>query len=420
VKYHPVATAMPAATTVLYLVSQYPKISHTFIRREIHAVEECGVRILRAAIRGWSDELVDPDDIAERERTFYVLQKGALALVMALLSELVRSPRRFLASLGIALRMMRKSDRPRALHLVYLAEACVIAGFCRREGVDHIHAHFGTNPAEVAMLTSGLVGVPYSFTVHGPDEFDCPLYLGLREKIQRAKFVAGISWYTRSQLLRWAAPEDWHKVKVVHCGLDESYAAAVDRPAEKCFQLVSIARLSGQKGQGLLIEAMAEVVRTHPQVRLVLGGDGELRGRIEALIAARGLGENVRISGWLSGAEVKEELLRSRALVLSSFAEGIPVVLMEAMALGRPVLTTCVAGISELVRDGVDGWVYPAGSIEALAQAMRQCLDAEAGEIARMGANARARCLTEHDIRAIGRQLAEAFRIDSDARVPAQ
>lgn len=221
-----------------------------------------------------------------------------------------------------------------------------------------MHAHFGTNSTEVVMLANVLGGPAYSFTVHGPEEFDKPQFLHMGEKVRRAAFVAAVSSYGRSQLYRWVAHEHWGKVKVVHCGLERGFhdVAPVNVPCAP--RLVCVGRLCEQKGQLLLLEAAHRLAAQSIDFELVLAGDGEMREEIGALIARHGLQAQVRITGWISSAQVREEILAARALVLPSFAEGLPVVIMEAMALRRPVLTTYVAGIPELVRPGENGWLF--------------------------------------------------------------
>ncbi|HWH82051.1 MAG TPA: glycosyltransferase, partial [Burkholderiaceae bacterium] len=183
--------------------------------------------------------------------------------------------------------------------------------------------------------------------------------------------------------------------------------------------LVCVGRLCEQKGQLLLVQALHKLVAQGVDARLVLAGDGEMRAAIESLVASLGLAGRVRITGWIGSAEVRAEILAARALVLPSFAEGLPVVLMEAMALRRPVVTTFVAGIPELVRDGVDGWLVAAGDVEALAEAMRACLNAPANQLARMGDAAHERALARHDIDREAAKLCALFAASSSARVAA-
>ncbi|SFR72405.1 Glycosyltransferase involved in cell wall bisynthesis [Mitsuaria sp. PDC51] len=393
---------------IAYLVNHYPKVSHTFIRREILALEKQGQDVLRVAVRGWDDPAPDAQDQAEKARTHYLLRGGAAALGTALVREALRAPGRFLGALGLALRMGRRADRPWPLHLVYLAEACVALRLMRDAGVTHVHAHFGTNSTEVAMLLHALGGPGYSFTVHGPEEFDKPEFLHLGEKIRRARFVVAITSFCRSQLFRWVERAHWAKVQVVHCGLEPGFHAGADAPPSGR-RLVAVGRLAEQKGHLLLIEAAALLARERPDFELVLAGDGELRAAIEARIAELGLQRVVRITGWIGSDQVRAELMAARALVLASFAEGLPVVAMEAMALGRPVVSTSIAGIPELIVPGTHGWLVPAGDAPALAEAMRECLDCDDARLRQMAEAARTRVLARHDVDTEASRLLRLF-----------
>jgi glycosyltransferase involved in cell wall biosynthesis len=394
---------------VAYLVNQYPKVSHSFIRREILALERQGIEVLRFASRGWDAELADADDLRERTQTRYLLEGGLRKLVGPALRAFFASPWRFACAFALACRMGHRADRPLLVHLAYLAQACRLVEWLRQCGATHVHAHFATNPAEVAMLVRALGGPPYSFTVHGPEEFDRPLTLGLREKLRRAAFVVAVSSFARSQLYRWVEPAHWPKIRVVHCGLEDAFHAGAATPLPLRPRLVCVARLAEQKGQLLLLEAAHRLVERGIDFELVLAGDGELRETIEARIARLGLRNNVYITGWISSERVRAELLAARALVLASFAEGLPVVVMEAMALRRPVITTYVAGIPELVRPGDNGWLVPAGDVEALVHAMAECLASPAELLARMGDSARRRVLERHDIDTEAAKLAALF-----------
>ena len=395
--------------TVAYLVNQYPKVSHSFIRREIQALERLGIEIQRIALRGWDAELVDDADLHERSRTQYVLQHGLRRLVDSVLKVLIGNPRRFLPALALALQMSKRADRPMPYHLVYLAQACHVLGWVRAKGATHLHAHFGTNSAEVAMLVHALGGPPFSFTVHGPEEFDKPEFLGLAEKVRCAAFVVAISSYGRSQLCRWIRHADWPKVNVVHCGLEPAFHLFPAGNPPDAARLVCVGRLCAQKGQLLLVEATYRVAQKGIALELVLAGDGEMRQELEALVDELGLRARVRITGWISAAQVREEIVAARALVLPSFAEGLPVVIMEAMALRRPVLTTFVAGIPELVRHGKEGWLFPAGDVDELGAAIEACLATPVEELARMAQAAQERVLERHDVDDQARKLVGQF-----------
>jgi colanic acid/amylovoran biosynthesis glycosyltransferase len=395
---------------IAYLINQYPKVSHSFIRREIQALERAGVEVTRVSVRGWNEVAADAADEVEKNKTRYLLQGGLLPLLWATLWCALSAPWRFVTALSNALVFARGSLRPLPLHLVYLAEACLLKRWLAAARCDHVHAHFGTNATEVVYLCERLGGPGFSFTVHGPEEFDMPAALHLARKVKRSRFVVAISSFGRSQLMRWISADDWAKVRVVHCGLDGDFLAQSLTPPPRTVQLVCVGRLCEQKGQLLLLRAVHRLREQGQRVQLVLAGDGEMRPQVEALIAELGLGDQVRITGWIGGDVVRKEILDARALVLPSFAEGLPVVLMEAMALGRPVISTYIAGIPELVHDGVNGWLIPAGDIQALADAMREVLQHDDADLARIGARAHDRAVDRHSIETEAAKLVTHFR----------
>ena len=393
---------------IAYLVNQYPKVSHSFIRREILALERRGFEITRIALRGWDAALPDEEDQAERHRTRYVLKDGALPLLGAFLALLLTRPVRLLQALALTLQMGRRAERPLPVHLVYLAEACRIIRWLRSSDIQHLHAHFGTNSAEVAMLVHALGGPRWSFTAHGPEEFDKPQFIGLAEKIRRAAFVIAVSSFGRSQLFRCVDRKHWDKIFIVHCGLEPQFYA--DEPSySNAKNLVCVGRLCEQKGQLLLIEAVKRLVQGGRDLTLTLAGDGELRPTLEAAIKDYNLQANVHITGWINNNEVRDQILAARALVLPSFAEGLPVVIMEAMALRRPVISTYIAGIPELVSDGEHGWLVPAGDVEALLKSIGSCLDASSDTLKVMGIAAFEKVVQVHNVDTEAAMLAKLF-----------
>ena len=394
---------------IAYFITQYPKVSHSFIRREILALELSGFEVQRIALRGWNESLPDPEDRAEQRRTSYVLRYGLLGLLAPTLVTMLRSPVRFFFAVGLAIKLSKDTDHRLLYHLVCIAEASCTMTWVKRYGAVHLHAHFGTNSAEVAMFASVLGRVPYSFTVHGPDEFFRPM--ALDEKIHRCRFAVAISSFGRSQLYLRSRHADWPKIHVVHCGLESSFYAEVSPPPFTP-RLICVGRLCEAKGQLLLIEAAARIAAKGVPFELVLAGDGALRADIERLVRRFGLGDRVRITGWLSSVDVRKEILAARALVLPSFAEGLPVVIMEAMALRRPVLATYVAGIPELVRPGKDGWLFPAGCVDALTSALEECLATADEVLARMGEAGHRRVIERHSIEIETNKLSGLLRTE--------
>ena len=395
---------------IAYLINHYPAVSHSFIRREILALERQGHEVLRISVRGWEEIPPSKEDRIEHARTRFVLRGGATPLALAFLRVLYTRPIRLAKAVGLAWKLSRQAERPIPVHLIYLLEACVIVGWLEAEKIEHLHAHFGTNPAEVAMLVRELGGPRWSFTAHGPEEFDKAKFIALPEKIRRADFVVAVSSFGRSQLFRNVSHDHWQKIKVVHCGIEPAFheGAFAQPGAER--RLICVGRLCEQKGQLLLIEAARKLSELGTKFELVLAGDGEMRRDLETLIDRYGLKEQVRITGWISSDQVRDEILAARALVLPSFAEGLPVVIMEAMALRRPVISTFVAGIPELVEPGEHGWLVAAGDTEALTSALQACLDAPVETITGMGEAARVKVLQHHDIDKEAGKLADLFR----------
>ena len=354
---------------IAYLTTAYPNVSHTFIRREILGLESIGYRVFRVAIRS-GDAIVDPLDQVEEQKTLHLLEQPKFQLIWQILGGLATPNLRVLRGISSAWELHMRSERGVLRHIAYLVEALAFLNCLHRQRIDHVHVHFGTNAAAVAMLARLMGGPSFSMTIHGPDEFDAPIGLSLAFKMKEAAFTVAISNYCASQLRRWLPYTDWQKLHVVRCTVGDEWFAAARPVDEDASAFVSVGRLTEQKGQLLLIDAYADACNAGLRANLVLIGDGELRDAITQRIRAYGLVDRVTLTGWLDSDGVRTQLLEGRALVLPSFAEGLPVVLMEAMALMRPVLTTYIAGIPELVRHGENGWLVVAGNRAELAGAL--------------------------------------------------
>ncbi|WP_226780965.1 glycosyltransferase [Oceaniglobus trochenteri] len=395
---------------IAYVLNTYPQPSHSFIRREIHALERAGFEVLRLAMRRFDDELVDPANEGERQRTEYVLKQGAGRLLAGFLRLALRHPGSTLRALRVARQLSRNAQGKRLRHLAYVVEAAHVARRCRDEGVQHVHCHFGTNAPAIAMLAQIMGGVQYSFTVHGPEEFDTPEALSLGEKIRRSAFAVGVSEFGRSQLYRWAGFDVWDRVKVVQCGIEPHvFPKATPFPALPPLRVVTIGRFVEQKGQLTLVHAMARLKESHPEIHLTLVGDGQMRPAIEKAIRAVGIEDRITLTGWVGEDRVNAELENAHAIIMPSFAEGLPMVLMEAMATGRPVISTFVAGIPELVTPDC-GWLVPAGDVKALADALIALSETPVAQMAEMGAAGRERVLARHDVDVEASKLAGHIR----------
>ncbi len=398
---------------IAYLINQYPKVSHSFIRREIHAIETCGIPVGRYAIRSCRAELVDEADQQEVALTRTVLESGIIPLLKSTLKAMLTRPKQVIQALKLAVKFGRRSERGIFRHLIYLAEACVLNDWFVEDDIQHIHAHFGTNSTTVAMLCTALGGPTYSFTIHGPEEFDTIQSLSIVEKVQRSTFVATVSSFSKSQLYRWCDQSQWDKIKIIHCGVDRAFfTEATPIPPEP--RIVCVGRLCEAKGQLLLIEAIQPIVAAGIPIKLVLVGDGSIRSQLETLIAEAGLQNHVEITGWASNETVREQILAARALVLPSFAEGLPVAIMEALALHRPVISTYIAGIPELVIPNRCGWLVPSGSIAELTHAIQTALELPAEVLAQMGQAGAERVAQYHDVATEAKTLAALFMETAD------
>jgi len=391
-----------------YLLNSYPMTSTTFIRREIEAIEALGQPVTRFSVRHWDTALVDPDDIAEQKATEYLLTGNINGLFLSGLRELFVNPGGLLRTLPLWAHCLRVSDAGLIKHFNYLLQAIHLRRRARALQIDHIHAHFSTNATTVAMLAHSLGGPSFSFTVHGPDELLDPPSNAIRRKIERAAFVAAITGYCKARL-ESEAPGEGDKIRIIPCGLALADFSPRPMPARDARHFVCIGRLCANKAQELIPEAVARLKREFPDIVIDLIGDGEHRTRIEEAIRRHGLEQNVRLLGWAAAPIVRERISASDGLILASLAEGLPIVIMEALALERPVLTTMIAGIPELVDDGC-GWIFPAGSVEALADNLRLALSASAEERLAKAKEGRRRIEARHDIKRSAQLLLDGFR----------
>jgi colanic acid/amylovoran biosynthesis glycosyltransferase len=393
-----------------YLTTEYPKVSHTFIRRELLEMERRGHDVVRMTLR-IGDYAKGGEDEAEVPKTYALFAQPRTVLATAIAWAQATRPRQFIKAVEMAARMAAPSDRGIGKHMAYVAEAAVFLRHLESKGgVEHMHVHFGTNIASVARLMRVMGGPSYSMTIHGPDEFDAPRGHSLAEKIADSAFVVAISDFGTAQLKRWAAYEHWSKIHVVRCSVGDQFLGEVEPIPADTKTLLSIGRLSAQKGQLLLIDALKVLADEGHDFKVVLAGDGEMRGIVEDRIATCGLGNRVTITGWIDEATVRRHINSSRALILPSFAEGLPVVIMESLAMGRPVVSTMIAGIPELVKNDENGWLITAGSVESLVGALRSVVTATPEALNKKGLAGRERVKLQHYLPTEGAKLEALFQ----------
>ena len=359
---------------VAYLTGEYPRATDTFILREVQALRKQGLEIITCSVRTTSVEHhVGPEQKAEAAATFNVLAAARRPLRLLLShTKAMRQPRRYLRALRLALRTSPPGLRNHVYQMFYFLEAAVLAEHLRKHDVDHLHNHIASSSCTLAMISSAMSGIPYSFTLHGPGIFFEPVHWRLDAKIETAKFVSCISYFCRAQAMLFSASPHWGKLHIIHCGVEpERYSPGPrsDRPT-----LLFVGRLAAVKGLPVLFEALSLIIKDHPSALLRLIGDGPERGKLESLAKEMGLIDHIEFCGYRSQSEVAEALSKTDVFVLPSFAEGVPVVLMEAMASEVPVVTSRIAGVPELVDDGVSGILVPPGAVAPLSDALDSLL----------------------------------------------
>jgi colanic acid/amylovoran biosynthesis glycosyltransferase len=360
---------------IAYLTGEYPRATDTFIQREIAGLRNLGVEVHTFSVRPTGTEhIVGPEQQSERDRTTTLLPPHLPHLLQAHFSLLLRSPRRY--AQGLRLAWVGRSPGLKALlyQLFYFIEAGTLAHTLQQRQIQHLHNHLADSSCTVAMLAATLSGIRFSFTIHGPAIFFEPYRWRLDLKVKQALFVSCISYYCRSQLMLLSSPEQWSKLHIVHCGVDpQRFTPVVHQP--NCKRLLYTGRLSAAKGLPILFEALGQVVSQHPDLVLTLVGDGPDRKTLETLAADLQLSPYLKFVGYQSQDAVCQYLHNSDIFVLPSFSEGLPVALMEALAAGVPVVTTAIAGISELVENGINGYLVPPGTVEPLKKRLIQLLE---------------------------------------------
>lgn len=395
-----------------FLLSQYPAISHTFFLQEIRGLRELGLEIEAASVNCPDRPLnqLTPSEAQEAGTTFYLKSGSPLRNAMRIAVVALRNP-------GAAWRAVVASQRigpmllgNRLYALFYAAEAMLLLAWIREKRITHLHAHFGGAVAFVAYITSAAARLPYSMTIHGPDEFFDEAVYHLRAKVAGAAFVIAISDYCRSQLMRIAGGSSWDRIDVVRLGVKpETLPQPIPAAHGSPLRLVCVGRLVPTKGPLLLLQALHQVRARGVDCSLTMVGDGTMRAALEQAIQDLGLAGSVTLTGALNHDQALDRVAAADIFILASFAEGIPVALMEAMAIGIPCISTFIAGIPELIRTEECGLLVPAGSVDALRDAILRLAEDSAlrGRIAEAG---RRQVLREYHLPDNLAQLARIWR----------
>ena len=400
-----------------YLISRYPAVSHTFILREIEQLRALGHSISTASINPPDRALaaMDATERGEAGQTYCVKADGAAGAVAALTYWTFQAPLRLLRTLLMGAGLGRG-----ARGIAYAVEAVMVARWMQQKKLAHLHVHFGNVGATVGLLTKVLTGCHLSYTIHGPDEFDDVPGQHLALKMHMADKVVCISQFARSQLMRISDPQDWPKFEVCRLGVDpERFAFVARTSGEPVMRLLCVGRLTPAKCQVLVVQACAQLRDAGVAFSMTFVGEGPDRPRVEAAIAEHRLGSLVTLTGALTQAGVREALARADVFVLPSLAEGIPVVLMEAMASGVPCVSTPVNGIPELIEHGVGGLLATPGDVNSLAtQLMRLAGDESYRQ--RLAVAARTKVVEAFDLARNVQQLSGIFARFQASPTPAR
>jgi colanic acid/amylovoran biosynthesis glycosyltransferase len=370
-------TANPSVR-MAYLVSRYPAVSHTFILREVRQLRDQGFDIEVASINppDRAEAEMTEDEREETARTYYVKQHGWRGAVLGHLAGWLR-PGAYLRGLTYALSLANGHPKQMAYGVFYFTEALMLARWMRAHHLDHLHVHFATAAANVGLVMKKMLPIGLSLTVHGPDEFYDAPGQWLRQKFEAADFLVCIGRYARSQVMKLVSTRHWDKIEISPLGVDpERYQP---RPMTAAFtsrfQMLCVGRLTPAKGQRILIEACRQLTDAGRNVSLIFVGTGPDEADLKAASHAYGLDHRIMFTGALNQDEVQKRYAQADVFVLPSFAEGIPVVLMEAMACGVPCVTTQITGIPELIRDGQDGLLVMPSDVDELVNAITRLID---------------------------------------------
>jgi colanic acid/amylovoran biosynthesis glycosyltransferase len=403
---------------IAYLCTRYPAVSHTFVLREVNALRRLGVEIATFSVRRAAPEhmLAEADRIAA-ESTYAILPPRWSALLATHLKAVVRAPLAYFSTLMLALRLAPAGPQGRLWQLFYFVEAVVLWKECRGREIRHIHVHLANAAADTALIAAHLGSAveperpwSWSFTMHGPTEFYDVSHFRLAEKIARARFVVCISDYTRSQLMALSSPEIWGRLHVIHVGIPIEQFTRSDNggPPPEDGAILFIGRLVPEKGEAVLVEAAALLAERGHSVNVTIAGDGPSRRDIEHHAKRLGVASRTSFPGAVGQDDIHAMYAGASIFCLPSFAEGVPGVLMEAMAMELPVVTTRITGIAELVDDDHNGLLVSPGRPDELADALERLL-VDPALRREMGSHAREKVLREFNTDVSTRLLRELF-----------
>ncbi len=405
----PDVSAARAHSRVAYLIGQYPAVNHRYLLEEIAELRSGGFEVFTASVSSPDRPLsaMSSDEREEVSRTLYVKRALTSPRALQVLRGAIRHPIGLLGAFGWIVSSHFASPSQMVRWFAYLAEAIIVGEWMTDERIPHLHASFSSG---VAMLCCRMYPVTMSFGVYGFGELHDPQGSHLTDRIGASVMVRSNSKFGRNMLMLNCRREEWRKLHYVALGIDLArFPARSERTREGPFVIVSVGRLSPEKAQTLLVDAVAKLAAQGRDVRLQLIGDGPDRALIEREVRERSLERVVQLVGWVSNESLRELLDGADAFAMSSLYEGVPTVLIEAMSLGIPCVAPCIAGIPELIANGKDGLLFAPADVDELHDCLVTLMDdAEVREA--MVAHARSRVRLEYDIFANSRQFGELLR----------
>ncbi len=404
------SSAVPAIS-LAYLVSTYPTLSMIFVLREVMALRSLGIRIETASINPpdrTADQMTD-NEVAEAVRTYCVKSHGLTGAVNAHLLALLRNFVGYWRGLRLVLRLGGLDLKKLFFNLMYFTEALMVGRWMRRQRLTHLHCHLAQQAATVGLYVRTVLKFGFSMTLHGPDEFYDAKGQYLAQKIAAADFIICISNFARSQLMMLSPPIYWNKFIVSRLGVNpQLFSPQPDKTAKEFFDILCVGRLTPAKGQHILIDAVERLTQQGRRVRLRLLGSGPDEASLRKQAAQNRIVDYVIFEGAMNQDRIRTFYAVADLFCLPSFAEGLPVVLMEAMAMGIPCVSTQITGIPELIRNGTDGLLVAPSDLDALVEALAKLMD-DAALRERFSRSGRKRILQHYDLHRNVKELARHF-----------
>jgi colanic acid/amylovoran biosynthesis glycosyltransferase len=404
--------ATPPGPRLAYLLSSYPLLSESFVLKEVVSLRALGFDISVASVNRPDRPLHLLGEVERREAdmTYYLKARGWWAPVRAHLRVARSAPEAWLRGWRRVIRLAGFDLRRLLYSSFYFTEALMVGTWMQDRALSHVHTHLGSQASTVGMFVKDVFSFGWSVTIHGPDEFYDASGQHLTEKMDHVDFAVCISDFTRSQLMRLSEYERWTKYEVCRLGVDTAqFHPPERRDPRTSVEILCVGRLTPAKGQHLLLESLSRLVGSDrsPHLRFIGGGpdEGSLRDAARRL----GIESHVTFEGPVNHDRVVEFYRRADIFCLPSFAEGLPVALMEAMAMELPCVSTRITGIPELVEDGVTGLLVSASNVEQLADALRRLIDDD--ELRRrLGRAGRERVTQHYELSTNTGRLAGIFR----------